>query len=258
MDNYWLTLLTYVSRLLSLWQLESCREDAYPEAAARGNTGGEASNPGPDSQEQELVESATGVKEKPGDEVQMNEGSGGVGGIERVDSISRSAFTWLDKLRYSKGITEIEPYSNLEDFITFLSKDGGSSSKGRLEEHEVEESNSSRLKVQQLARYNSALSSELSSKQASGGGPQDGNSLSPALVSCDESSAQVQQHQLRSDASLPTAFRQSFSVADASEPLDLKKKGQFPRFKGFAGNQDRLLTFNCSCASCCCLPYLVL
>lgn len=205
----------------------------------RGNTGGEASNPGPDSQEQELVESATGVKEKPGDEVQMNEGSGGVGGIERVDSISRSAFTWLDKLRYSKGITEIEPYSNLEDFITFLSKDGGSSSKGRLEEHEVEESNSSRLKVQQLARYNSALSSELSSKQASGGGPQDGNTPSPALVSCDESSAQVQ-HQLRSDASLPTAFRQSFSVADASEPLDLKKKGQFPRFKGFAGASSEI------------------
>jgi len=207
----------------------------------RGNTGGEASNPGPDSQEQELVQSATGVKEKPGDEVQMNEGSGGVGGIERVDSTSRSAFTWLDKLRYCKGITEIEPYSNLEDFITFLSKDGGSSSsKGRLvEEHEVEESNSSRLKVQQLARYNSALSSELSSKQVSGGGPQDGNTPSSALVSCDESSAQVQQHQLRSDASLPTAFRQSFSVADASEPLNSKKKGQFPR-KGLAGTSSEI------------------
>lgn len=218
----------------------------------RGNTGGEASNPGPDSQEQELVQSATGVKEKPGDEVQMgvlDEGSGGVrGGNERVDSTSRSAFTWLDKLRYSKGITEIEPYSNLEDFITSLSKDGGSSSKGRLEEQEVEESNSSRSKVQQLARYNSALSSELSSKQASGGGPQDGGTPSPALVSCDESSAslaQVQQHQLRSDASLSTAFRQSFSVADASERLNSKKKGQFPR-KGFAGNQDPFLTFNVS------------
>lgn len=207
----------------------------------RGSAGGESSgaNLGPGSQEQELVQSSRGVKEKPRDEVQMfNSASevvvakgsheeSGAGrqvrlGLERVDSASRSAFTWLDKLRYSKGFTEIEPYSNLEDFITSLSKEGASSSKGRTAIHEevVEESDLSRLvgvpdlNAQQLGRYNSVCS-ELSSKQASGMGPE--GTVSPALVSCDDSSMSAslaQGHQLRSDASLPSAFRRNCYVAE--------------------------------------------
>ncbi|KAG0559912.1 hypothetical protein KC19_10G138600 [Ceratodon purpureus] len=110
---------------------------------SRVNVGGESSSGAqrtdPGSQEQsELALSSRGVKEKPNETVQTDspaeveegadEGSGpGVRalvprGIERVDSTPRSAFTWLDKLRHAKGFTELEPYSNLEDFVSSLTK----------------------------------------------------------------------------------------------------------------------------------------
>lgn len=237
----------------------------------RGSAGGESSGatPGPGSQEHELAQSPRGVKDKPGDEVQMlnsegaietglDEGSGRQGqvAIERVGSTSRFTFTWLDKLRYCKGFTEKEPYSNLEDFITSLSKDGGSSSKGRTgsQEDVVEESDQSRWNAQQLARYNS-VNSELSSKQASGVGPE--GTLSPALASCDDSSmsaALAQGHQLRSDASLPSAFKlsgasrmpiydaikESLSLEPALAKKNDKQKGEGQTSKtirkGYAGN----------------------
>lgn len=177
----------------------------------RGNAGGESSgaNPGLGSQGQELVQSSRGVKDKPGDEVQMvNSGEGVIDeelneasgarqvrvGIERVDSACRSQYTWLDKLRHSKGFTELEPYSDLEEYVKSLSKrDGASSSKGGVQNSEevVEGSDPSRLvggmdsQLQQLPSHGSVYS-ELSPKQASFGGLE--GTFSPVLFSFDDSS----------------------------------------------------------------------
>lgn len=106
---------------------------------SRGNAGEDSSsgaNPDLGSQEQsDLVLSSRGVKEKSEEEFLNNaevvreggldEGSGAglvPVGIEKVDSTSRSQFTWLDRLRHSKGFIELEPYSNLEEFVSFLTK----------------------------------------------------------------------------------------------------------------------------------------
>lgn len=179
---------------------------------SRGNAGEESSsgaNPDLGSQEQaDLVMSSRGVKEKPEEEFLnnaevMREGRPDEGsvaglasvGIERVDSSSRSQFTWLDKLRHSKGFTELEPYSNLEEFVSFLTKKDEGVSSSRKEAHRkvIEESCHDMTRLvggidlnapETLARYSSACS-DLSSKQASVG------MLSPALISGDESSISV-------------------------------------------------------------------
>ena len=186
--------------------------------------GGESSSggqrPDPGSQEQsELALSSRGVKEKPDETVQadslaeaqgLDEGSGRGAHlpaprvIERVDSISRSAFTWLDKLRHSKGFTDLEPYSNLEDFVSSLTKkdDGSTHSEEILEGIDL-----SRLvggvdsNAHQLVRY-SSVCSESSSKHLNV------DSHRPALIAYDvpatfsHGSFNVQ---LQGDASLPSA-----------------------------------------------------
>lgn len=176
---------------------------------SRGNAGEDSSsgaNPDLGSQEQsDLVLSSRGVKEKSEEEFLNNaevvreggldEGSGAglvPVGIEKVDSTSRSQFTWLDRLRHSKGFIELEPYSNLEEFVSFLTKkDEGVGSSKKEAHSKVNEEGSqdvSRLvggidlnAPEELERYSSGCS-DLSSKQARVG------TLSPALISGDESS----------------------------------------------------------------------
>jgi hypothetical protein len=209
----------------------------------RGNAGGESSSGAqrtdPGSREQsELALSSRGVKEKPDETVQTDrspagvegpdEGSGPGGrpevprGIERVDSTSRSAFTWLDKLRHSKGFTELEPYSNLEDFVSSLTKkdDGRGSTHS---EEIVEGGDMSRLvggvdllQAHQLMRH-SSVCSESSSKHLNVGSsrpalePYAGSSV-PAPLADGNERFNVQ---LQRDANLPSAAERSKDRVDA-------------------------------------------
>lgn len=201
----------------------------------RGNTGEDSTgpNPGPRGQEQELVHSFRRVKEKPGNEGQtvdngegcigedLNEGSGlgqVGGGICRVDSGSRSQFTWLDKLRHSKGFTESEPYSNLEEYVNSLSKkDVAILSKGLAESSEevVQGNDLHRLvggtsfDARNSARCGSA-SSGLSFKQTPAGELERTSSL--PLFSCDDSSNALAA--LQGDVVLPNSFCNKWNAAE--------------------------------------------
>ena len=200
------------------------------------SSGAQRTDPG--SQEQsELALSSRGVKEKPNETVQTDspaeveegadEGSGpGVRalvprGIERVDSTPRSAFTWLDKLRHAKGFTELEPYSNLEDFVSSLTKrDDG---RGIAHSEEIVEGGDLNrlvggvdLKAHHLVRHSSACS-DSSSKHINFGYRR------PALESCDRSSVPASlahgnerlNVQLQSDASLPNVAERAKDRVDA-------------------------------------------
>uniref|UniRef100_A0A7I4B159 WRC domain-containing protein n=1 Tax=Physcomitrium patens TaxID=3218 RepID=A0A7I4B159_PHYPA len=181
----------------------------------RGNTGEDSTgpNPGPRGQEQELVHSFRRVKEKPG-----NEGQTVGGGICRVDSGSRSQFTWLDKLRHSKGFTESEPYSNLEEYVNSLSKkDVAILSKGLAESSEevVQGNDLHRLvggtsfDARNSARCGSA-SSGLSFKQTPAGELERTSSL--PLFSCDDSSNALAA--LQGDVVLPNSFCNKWNAAE--------------------------------------------
>lgn len=161
-------------------------------------------------------------------------GSGGVQigeaevGISRGVSGSRSSsFTWLDKLRHTKGFTAREPYGNLDEFVSSLAR-RDSSSGDHLEAQEhvddvVGGGDSSSLDFSvievnlnasaKLMRDNS-VASQLSSKPAAAGNiiqPLVERAPSPAMISCHDSSVSTPHglgkekidSRLHSDASLP-------------------------------------------------------
>ena len=150
-------------------------------------------------------------------------------GISRGGSGSRSSsFTWLDKLRHTKGFTAREPYGNLDEFVSSLARrdsssgdhleaqqhvddvvGGGDSSSMSLREIEVNLNAAAKL-----MRDNS-VASQLSSKPAAAAGniiqAGAGEAPSPAMISCHDSSVSTLHglvkesfdSRLQSDASLP-------------------------------------------------------
>lgn len=186
------------------------------------------------SEEEEAEETTSSgvLKEERGYE---RRGSGGVllreaeVGISRGGSGSRSSsFTWLDKLRHTKGFTAREPYGNLDEFVSSLARRDSSSGDHIEAQQHVDDvvggGDSSSLSpsvievnlnaAAKLMRDNS-VASQLSSKPAAAAGniiqAVARTAPSPAMISCHDSSVSTPHglvkekigSRLQSDASLP-------------------------------------------------------
>jgi hypothetical protein len=157
------------------------------------------------SEEEEAEETTSSgvMKEERGCE---RRGSGGVligeaeVGISRGGSGSRSSsFTWLDKLRHTKGFTSREPYGNLDEFVSSLARRDSSSGDHIEAQQHVDDvvgggdSSSLSLRVievdlnaaAKLMRDNS-VASQMSSKPAAAAGniiqAPAGEAPSPAMI----------------------------------------------------------------------------
>lgn len=184
-------------------------------------------------EEAEETTSSGVMKEESGYE---RRGSGGVligeaeVGISRGGSGSRSSsFTWLDKLRHTKGFTSREPYGNLDEFVSSLARRDSSSGDHIEAQQHVDDvvgggdSSSLSLRVievdlnaaAKLMRDNS-VASQMSSKPAAAAAGNiiqapAGEAPSPAMISCHDSSVSTlhglvtvkTDFRLQSDASLP-------------------------------------------------------